>query len=212
MIRVLLTGFEPFGDDDVNPSGLAVRRVAARWNGPAELITGVLPVTFADAANAVRSLMAEHEPQLVIAIGLAGNRSAITPERVAVNLVDARIRDNAGAQPIDQDVQPGGPAAYFSTLPVKAITRDIAAAGIPSEVSHSAGTFVCNQVFYAALDEAAKMPGTRAGFIHVPWSREHAPESAPSLPLEEIVRAIEIAVVTGIRLPFDVPLTGGTIS
>lgn len=212
MIRVLLTGFEPFGDDDVNPSGLAVRRVAARWNGPAELITGVLPVAFADAADAVRSLMAEHEPQLVIATGLAGNRAAITPERVAVNLIDARIRDNAGAQPIDQEVLTGGPAAYFSTLPVKEIARDIAAAGIRSEVSHSAGTFVCNQVFYAAMAEAANMSGTRAGFIHVPWSSEHAPTAAPSLRLEEIVRALEIAVITGIRSPSDVPLAGGTIS
>lgn len=211
-MRMLLTGFEPFGDDDVNPSGLAVRRVAARWNGPAELITGVLPVTFADAADAVRSLMAEHEPQLVIATGLAGNRAAITPERVAVNLIDARIRDNAGAQPIDGEVLRGGPAAYFSTLPVKAIARDIAAAGIRSEVSHTAGTFVCNQVFYAAMDEAANMPGTRAGFIHVPWSREHAPMAAPSLPLDEIVRALEIAVITGIRSPSNVPLAGGAIS
>jgi pyroglutamyl-peptidase len=108
MIRVLLTGFDPFGDDDVNPSGLAVRRLAASWNGPAELITGILPVTFSDAARAIRSLMAEHEPQLVIATGLAGNRAAITPERVAVNLIDARIRDNAGEQPVDQAVRPGG--------------------------------------------------------------------------------------------------------
>ncbi|SDH40852.1 pyroglutamyl-peptidase I [Microbacterium pygmaeum] len=212
MTRALLTGFEPFGTDAVNPSGLAVRRVAARWRGPGELITAVLPVTFADAPAALRSLLEEHQPDLVIATGLAGDRSAVTPERVAVNLVDARIPDNADRRPIDEPVLRGGPAAYFSTLPVKAIARDIRTAGIPAELSHSAGSFVCNQVFYAAMAATAATPEVRAGFVHVPWSSEHAPGGAPSLPLDAIVMAIEIALLTSIRSTHHARIAGGTIS
>jgi pyroglutamyl-peptidase len=210
MTTVLLTGFEPFGGDAANPSGEAVHLVAERWDGPEELITAVLPVTFRGAAEQLRKLIAEHRPDIVVAAGLAGGRAAIGVERVAVNLLDARIPDNDGDQPIDVASAPGAPAAHFSTLPVKEITRRIADAGVPAELSYSAGTFVCNHVFFTAL-EAVAAP-VRAGFIHVPWSAEHAPTvDAATLPLLDIVRAVEIAVRTSIDVEADARVVGGTI-
>jgi pyroglutamyl-peptidase len=210
MTTVLLTGFEPFGGDAVNPSGDAVRAVAERWAGPEELVTDVLPVTFADATSRVRELIAEHAPDVVIATGLAGNRAEVTPERVALNLADARIADNAGVQPLDEAVESGGPAASFATLPVKAMAAAIGAAGIPSSVSLSAGTFVCNATMYAAV-RAVTAPA-RAGFVHVPWAAEAAPAGAPALPLADIVRALEIAVRVALDTPADLPLHGGAVS
>jgi len=207
---VLLTGFEPFDGDPANPSGEAVHLVAERWNGPEELVTATLPVAFTRAARRVRELMAEHRPDVVIAAGLAGGRAAIGVERLAVNLIDARIPDNDGAQPIDEPSADGAPAARFASLPVKAIVARIAEAGIPAEVSYSAGTFVCNHVFFTALEAAAS--GTRVGFVHVPWSAEHAPTAdAPALPLADIVRAIELAVRTSLDVTEDVKASAGTV-
>ncbi len=209
MSTVLLTGFEPFGGDAVNPSGDAVRRVVADWNAPDELVTAVLPVTFAGAAARLRALIETHRPDVVIATGLAGGRSAIGVERIAVNLADARIPDNAGAQPIDEPSIAGAPVAAFSTLPVKAIAAAIEAAGIPAEVSHTAGTFVCNHVFFAALD--AVPAGTPAGFVHVPWATGQAPSGQPELPLADIATALRIAIRTTIDGPPTVPTTGGSL-
>lgn len=213
MTTILLTGFEPFGGDRTNPSGAAVRLVEADWEGPETLIVAVLPVTFAGAGAELSRLIDEHSPDIVIATGLAGNRAAVSVERVAVNLIDARIPDNDGAQPIDAPSVDDGPAAYFATIPVKAIARDIAEAGIPSEVSHSAGTFVCNHASYVALHAAAARPGLRAGFLHVPWSVEDQPTpDAATLPLADITRAIAIAVRTSIRLETDAAVSAGAVS
>jgi pyroglutamyl-peptidase len=128
---------------------------------------------------------------------------------VAINLADARIPDNDGAQPVDAPVVDGGPAAYFATLPVKAIAAAVSGAGIPSTVSHSAGTFVCNHVMYTALDAAAQ--GTRAGFVHVPYARENAPDGAASLPLDDIVRALELTVRTALDVQGDIAAPGGAL-
>ncbi|WP_205791295.1 pyroglutamyl-peptidase I [Microbacterium sulfonylureivorans] len=213
MTTILLTGFEPFGGDTANPSGDAVDIVRGRWDGAEALITAILPVAFAGAEAELARLVADHSPDVVIAAGLAGNRAVVSVERVGVNLIDARIPDNAGSQPIDEPSIEGAPAAYFATLPVKAIAHDIAAAGIPSEVSHSAGTFVCNHVLFRALHLAADRRAMRAGFIHVPWSAEHAPSpDAAALPLADIARALEIAVRTSIRTTEDSRISGGTIS
>ena len=210
MTTVLLTGFDPFGGDAANPSGDAVRMVAERWGGPEVLVTAILPVTFGGAAAQLRALLAEHRPDVVIATGLAGGRAAIGVERVAVNLIDARIPDNDGAQPIDAPSVEGAAPAHFATLPVKELARRIADAGIPAEVSYSAGTFVCNHVFFIALEAAAS--GTRAGFIHVPWSSEHAPSpDVAALPLADIVRALEIAVRTSIDVPVDTATSAGAL-
>jgi len=208
---VLLTGFDPFAGDAVNPSGDAVAAVAARWSGPERLIAEVLPVTFDGATARLAALLSEHRPDVVIATGLAGGRNEVTPERVAVNLADARIPDNAGHRPQDAPVVAGGPAAYFSTLPVKAIAAGAAAAGIPSAVSHTAGTFVCNATMYAVLHAAAGT-ATRAGFIHVPWATGSAPEGMPSLPLGSIVEALEIAVRVSIDDRTDAGILGGALS
>lgn len=209
MTTVLLTGFEPFGGDAANPSGEAVHRVAAHWSGPEVLVTAVLPVTFAGSALRLRELVEQHSPDVVLATGLAGGRRAIGVERVAVNL-DARIPDNDGRQPVDVPVIDGAPPAAFATLPVKAIARAIRDAGIPAEVSYSAGTFVCNHVFFTALDAAAA--GARAGFLHVPWASEHAPDpDAATLPLSEIVRALEIAVRTALDVTSDSTASAGAL-
>lgn len=209
MTRVLLTGFEPFTGDAVNPSEEAVHLVALRWSGPEELITAVLPVTFAGAAARMRELLAEHRPDVVVATGLAGGRSGIGVERVAINLADARIPDNSGAQPLDEPSIPGAPAAHFGTLPAKTAVRALRDAGIPAQVSFSAGTFVCNHTFFVLMDAAPQ--GVRAGFVHVPWSTEHGPSGAPSLPSATIAQAVELVVRTTLATEADEHLPGGAL-
>jgi len=208
---ILLTGFEPFAGDATNPSGDAVRLIAERWTGPARLVVDVLPVEFAAASDRVRALIHAHSPDVVVAVGLAGGRTALTPERVAINLADARIPDNVGDQPLDHPVVAGAPAAYFATLPVKAMTAAIAAAGIPASLSHSAGTFVCNHVMFTALHETAAAPGVRAGFIHVPYASGHAPDGATSLPLADIACGLEAALRAAIDTPVDAAVPGGAL-
>jgi pyroglutamyl-peptidase len=209
MTTVLLTGFEPFAGDATNPSGDAVRVVQERWAGAEDLVVEVLPVAFDAAATRLRQLLDEHRPDVVIATGLAGGRAHVTPERVAINLADARIPDNDGAQPVDRPVVDGGPVAYFATLPVKAIAAALDDEGIPAAVSHSAGTFVCNHVMYTVLDAAA--PDVRAGFVHLPYARDSAPEGAASLPLDDIVRALELTVRTALDVRDDVAVPGGAL-
>lgn len=164
---VLVTGFAPFGGDSTNPSGDVLPLLEERWDAPPALVTAVLPVEFGRAGDRLLELVAAHSPQVVVALGLAGGRAAVTPERVAVNLDDARIPDNAGARPCDAPVVPDGPAAYFSTLPVKVATAALAGARVPAVPSHTAGSFVCNHVFYR-LQHATAGTSVRAGFVHVP--------------------------------------------
>lgn len=211
MRTVLLTGFEPFAGDAANPSGDAVRLVQGRWTGPERLVVEVLPVAFEATTARLAELLAAHRPDVVIATGLAGGRDAVTPERVAINLADARIPDNAGHRPQDAPVIAGGPAAYFATLPVKAISTALATSGIPSTVSHTAGTFVCNATMYAALHATAQS-SVRTGFIHVPWADGAAPVGLPSLPVERIADALEIAVRVSLDVPGDISAAGGEIS
>ncbi|WP_417562010.1 pyroglutamyl-peptidase I [Microbacterium sp.] len=209
MPGVLLTGFEPFAGDATNPSGDAVRLVAERWGEPEPLATAVLPVSFDTAAAQLRQLIATHDPDVVICTGLAGGRSGISVERVAVNLIDARIPDNAGDQPVDTRSVADGPAAWFSTLPVKAIAAAVAGSGIPCTLSLSAGTYVCNHVFAHAVD--AVRPGARARFIHVPWAAGQAPHGEPELPIDDIARALVIAVRTALDVHQDTATPGGTL-
>lgn len=209
MTTILLTGFEPFGTDSENPSGDAVRLLASTWQGPEQLVTAVLPVTFDGAGARLRELIAEHSPDLIISTGLAGNRAALSFERVAVNLRDARIADNAGEQPIDTPVVPAAASALFATLPVKAMTAAVADAGVPAELSLSAGTFGCNDVMFQAIDAAGH---ARAGFIHLPWADGQKPAPAPTLPLAEIARGIEVAIRAALATTDDLSVVGGTIS
>lgn len=171
---VLLTGFAPFDGAEVNESWEAVRLAAPalRAEGMA-VVERELPVEFGRASTLLAEAVRELRPRLVIAVGLAAGRSALTPERVAVNIRDARIPDGAGARPIDEPVVPGGPVGYFSSLPIKAMTASLMVEGIPAAVSQTAGTYVCNDVFYAlqhllATDPALADSGIRGGFVHVP--------------------------------------------
>ncbi|GAB3604224.1 pyroglutamyl-peptidase I [Microbacterium aureliae] len=210
MTRVLLTGFEPFGGDAFNPSREVVRFLAQTWSGPGEIVADVLPVAFDEAGRRLRALIERHSPDVVLATGLAGGRAVVGVERIAVNLIDARIPDNDGAQPVDEPSVPGAPAARFATLPVKRIARDLVAAGVPAEVSHSAGTYVCNHVFYTALDAAPV--GVRAGFLHLPWTAEHAPaRDAASLSFFDVARGVTVAIETAIAHDDDVRVPAGAI-
>jgi pyroglutamyl-peptidase len=174
-----------------------------------------MPCVFGQAIEALASAMDELQPRLVLCIGQAGGRAEITPERVAINIDDGRIADNAGRQPIDLPVVPGAPAAYFSTLPIKAMVRDLRAAGIPASVSNTAGTFVCNHIFYGLMHRIATHPaaGLRGGFIHIPYLPEQAARfpGAPSMSLATMVEALRIAVATALAVEKDVAETGGQL-
>lgn len=178
------------------------------------IVARQLPCAFEQAPERLRQCLADVQPILVIAVGLAQGRSDVSIERVAINLNDARIPDNLGHQPIDTPVVPGGPAAYFCSLPIKAMVRALRAAGIPASVSHSAGTFVCNQVFYS-LQHALAGSGVRSGFIHVPWlplQAAQAGSALPSMALETLVEGLRIAVLTALNTEHDVLETGGQVS
>ncbi|WP_033261631.1 pyroglutamyl-peptidase I [Amycolatopsis vancoresmycina] len=210
MTRVLMTGFAPFGGEAVNPSWQAVSLVAARRDDVAAV---ELPCEFVASLPALRRAVEAYRPSLVVCAGQAGGRSEVTPERVAINLVDARIPDNAGAQPLDAPVVPDGPAAYFTTLPVKACVAAIRAAGVPASVSHTAGTYVCNQVFYGLMHLlATEFPGVRGGFVHVPFSPEQVAASgkpAPSLGVDRIADALEVLADTASRVTEDLAVSAG---
>lgn len=209
---VLVIGFEPFDDEPTNPSMLIARGLDGECIGGHKIVGAVLPVTFADAPIALADLLEEHGPQMVIALGQAGGRAGISLERIAINLVDARIPDNSGLQPFDSPVLKGGPNAYFSSLPVKAIKSRLDSLGIPCALSLSAGTFVCNQVFYwlcHLLDTEHHL--VRGGFIHVPWLTEQA-ERHPGQPGMELVTMIEgvrAAIECALATQADLPVPGG---
>lgn len=194
-MKILLTGFDPFGGEQVNPALEAVKRVAAP---DFELVKLTVPTVFEEAAQVVLDAIESHRPDAVVCVGQAGGRSQITPERVAINIIDARIPDNKGNQPKDCPVVKEGPAAYFSTLPIKDMVSAMEAAGIPAVVSNTAGTFVCNCLMYRVL-HALAVSGRQipAGFIHVPYIPEQTgnrEEAVPSLPLDQIIRGLEAAL------------------
>ena len=186
MIKVLLTGFEPFGKASQNPSAEIVKEISG-----ANIITAVLSVTYAQSAHQLLALIDQHKPDVVICLGQAEGRKEVTPERVAINLDDARLADNEGVLRTDSEIVVGGPNAYFSTLPVKKIVEAIKEAGVPALVSLSAGTFLCNHVFYVAQH---KLAGTnvRSGFVHVPLMDSQATEfpGLPTMPLAQMVKAV----------------------
>lgn len=192
--RVLLTGFDAFGGATLNPSWLAVQALHGRQLRGHAVVAAQLPTVFGDSLRVLSALLAKHRPVMVICVGQAGGRSAISLERVAINVDDAPIPDNAGAQPVDAPVVPGAPAAHFSTLPIKAMLAALQREGLPAEVSPSAGSFVCNHVFYGLMHAIATRPElrhTRGGFVHVPWLPE---QGTPSLPLDGVVRGLRVAL------------------
>ncbi|MDQ0756886.1 pyroglutamyl-peptidase I [Arthrobacter sp. B3I4] len=209
---ILLTGFEPFGGETTNPSWAAARGAAALLEAAGHKAVAVeLPCVFGDAIEALRAALAKHRPELVLCAGQAGGRAGISLERVAINCDDARIPDNAGKAPVDEPVVPDGPAAYFSTLPVKAALSALQAAGIPAEVSQSAGTYVCNHVFYGLMHAVRLTPGVRAGFVHVPYGPDQVrPDGGvASLPLEQMTEALAVVVRTALATAEDLKVSAG---
>jgi len=206
---VLLTGFEPFGGDARNPSAEIVAALQGRVIRGRRVVGVVLPCAFAASTATLRRLLREHRPELVIATGLAGGRAEIAVERVAINVQDARIPDNAGAQPVDRPVVAGGPAAYWSTLPVKAIVARLRRTGLPAGVSQTAGTFVCNHVFYFLMHALRRQRGVRGGFIHVPWLPEQAGAGGPALTLAAMTAGLAAAIETALTVRRDARAPGG---
>jgi pyroglutamyl-peptidase len=211
---ILLIGFEPFGGDAINPSGEIVLALDATHIEGHRVATCVLPVAFAEALTALAQALDRERPVLAVALGLAAGRSRLSIERVLVNLIDARIPDNDGAQPIDVAVVADAPAAYFATLPVKAMAHAMQAEGIPVELSLTAGSYVCNAIGYALAHLAAtRFPGLRAGFIHVPLLPTQAARlpGSPCMDLQTQCRGIGIALRAALRTAVDRADAGGTI-
>ena len=214
---ILLTGFEPFGGDSSNPSWTAVLvgQEILRAEGH-EVEALELPCVFGESDGVLREAMVRLCPELVICVGLAGGRDRLSLERVAINVDDAGIPDNAGNQPIDEPVIPAGPAAYFSTLPVKSALRALQIAGIRAEVSQTAGTYVCNHVFYALMHQlsgAAVAAHARGGFIHVPYDEAQLPQgsTAPAMAARDMGEGIAVVVRTALEIPVDAKLSAGAI-
>lgn len=190
MKKLLITGFEPFGGEEINPSREAVDRLPQEV-GDYALTKLLIPVVFGEAAEQVLRHAEELAPDVILCIGQAGGRDAITPELVGINLRYGSIPDNSGYRPQDEPIVPAGEAAYFSTLPVRRMSAAIAAAGIPSRVSYSAGAYVCNDVLYTLLSHF-HATDTRVGFIHIPYSTEQG--KTPSMSLDEILRGLTAAI------------------
>lgn len=212
--RILLTGFDPFGGEPINPSWEAVRALHGKRIGGHRVVARQLPTEFAASLRLLQAAMREVKPAIVLGVGQAGGRPQLSLERVAINLQDARIPDNAGAQPVDEAVIADGPAAYFSTLPVKAMLEALLLAGLPAEISHSAGTYVCNHIAYAMLHLASKRRGVRAGFIHIPYLPAQAARrrGAASMAQAEVERGLRIALLAAVATTVDRKLRGGSIA
>ena len=213
---ILLTGFEPFGGEAINPSWEVARRLDGEWVGAARIVARQLPCVFGLTLGSLRDSIAELQPVLVLALGQAGGRCDLSLERVAINVDDARIADNAGAQPIDEAVVADGPVAYFSTLPIKAMVAGLRAAGFPASVSQTAGTFVCNHLFYG-LQHALAGSAVRSGFMHIPYLPEQAarnldPPGQASLPLATLVDGVRLALKLALETAHDLRLPGGATS
>ena len=192
MKHLLITGFDPFGGETVNPSWEAVSRLPDTV-GQYRLTKLQIPTVFAAAADAVLAAAKADRPDVILCIGQAGGRDAVTPERIAVNMASASIPDNAGNRPVEAPILPGGPDGIFATVPVAAMARAIVGAGLPGKISNTAGTFVCNDTLYRLLAHFAGTV-TRVGFIHVPHLPGQAKDGGPSMELSDIIRALTTAI------------------
>lgn len=196
-MKLLLTAFDPFGGSPINPALEAVKLVADQI-GDVQIVKLEVPTVFGKSIDTVAAAIEKEKPDAVLCIGQAGGRYDLTPERVAINLDDARIPDNEGNQPIDVPIFQDGAPAYFTTLPIKAMVAKIREAGLPASVSNTAGTFVCNHLMYGVLYTLAKgYPGVKGGFMHVPFvpsQTVNRPTPAPSMCQQDIARGIEAAI------------------
>ncbi|HGM5307410.1 MULTISPECIES: pyroglutamyl-peptidase I [Serratia] len=211
MQKVLITGFEPFGGERLNPSWEVVKQLNDMELVGTRIVARQLPCVFGAALEALNAAIDEVQPVMVLAIGQAGGRTDITIERVAINVDDARIPDNQGQQPVDEPIVAGGPAAYFSTLPIKAMVSSMREAGIPAAVSQTAGTYVCNHVMYGLLHRLSGQREVKGGFIHIPYLPEQAAShpGAPSMAASTVLFALELAVSIALQVEHDLKVVGG---
>lgn len=210
---ILLTGFEPFGGDAINPAQKALRWYEGRFIEGYSIYAKELPTVFGSSIEQLYEAIDEIKPELVICLGLAAGRPDITMERIAINVDDASIPDNEGNQPAGQPIFPDGPAAYWSTLPIKAMVNAMKEQGIPASVSNTAGTFVCNHVFYGLMHKLEQCGGrVRGGFIHIPMLPEQAiSRSGPSMGMEMILKGVEAGIRAAILHPRDIVAAHGQI-
>ncbi|WP_294341817.1 pyroglutamyl-peptidase I [uncultured Clostridium sp.] len=212
-MKVLITGFDPFGGEKVNPALEAVKRLPDTICN-AEIIKLEIPTVFGKSLETIEENILKHNPDIVISIGQAAGRFGITPERIAININDASIKDNESNQPIDLPVFEDGENAYFTTLPIKSMIEEMKANEIPCSVSNTAGTFVCNHVMYGVLYMATKKyPNIKGGFIHVPYipSQVLDKPNMPSMSIENIVKGLELCIKAAVTNNKDVKTIGGTI-
>lgn len=212
-MKLLITGFDPFGGESINPAIEAVKRLPDEID-QAQIIKLEIPTICHVSLSVIEEAIKKHDPDVILSIGQAGGRSDITVERIGINCDDCRIPDNAGNQIIDEPIASDGPAAYFVNLPIKAMVQEIQRAGIPASVSNSAGTFVCNHVTYGVrhLIET-KYPGKRSGFVHIPYLPEQVitKKDQPSMSLDMIVRGLIAAIQAIAEYSEDVKISGGAI-
>ena len=198
-MKILVTGFDPFGGEKVNPAFAAVKMLPDKIAG-AEIIKMEIPTVFSKSWRAVEDGIRKYDPDVVVNVGQAGGRAHVTIEQVGINLADARIPDNDGEQPLNQPLQPDGDTAYFATIPVRAMVQNVRSHGLPCSISYTAGTYVCNCVMYNVLYLAAKKyHGLKAGFIHVPYAMEQLigkDASTPGMSLRDIAASLEYALET----------------
>jgi len=211
MRTVLITGFEPFGGETLNPSWEVVKQLDGAIIDDCRVVARQLPCVFGESLSVLNAAIDALQPSVVLAVGQAGGRVDVTVERVAINVDDARIPDNHGQQPVDVAIVEGGPAAWFSTLPIKAMVAALRESGIPASVSQTAGTFVCNHVMYGVLHKLADRPEVKGGFIHIPYLPEQAAAhpGAPSMATQTVKQALEIAITVALRQEADIKVVGG---
>lgn len=211
MRHILVTGFEPFGGETINPSWEVVKQLEGMIIDDCRVVTRQLPCVFGESLTVLNAAIDELNPAVVIAVGQVGGRVDITVERVGINVDDARIPDNRGQQPIDVAIVPGGPAAWFSSLPIKAMVAAMREKGIPASVSQTAGTFVCNHVMYGLLHKIGENAEMKGGFIHIPYLPEQAAAhaGAPSMAAQTVKDALEIAITVALRQDCDINVVGG---
>ena len=217
MMKILVTGFDPFGGEKINPALETIKRLPDTILG-AQIIKLEIPTVVGKSLAKIKEAVEKENPDVVLSIGQAGGRSEITVERVGINIDDCRIPDNEGNQPIDEPVIKGGPAAYFVTVPIKAIVENIKAHNIPASISNTAGTFICNHVCYGVAHLAAQRTAAgkpmKSGFIHIPFLPEQVigkPALTPSMSLETIVSGITHALEAIVKHDSDIKVSGGKI-
>jgi len=192
-MKILVTGFDPFGGEPTNPAWETVRRLPDTVDG-AQIIKVQIPTVFGKSAEVTHDAIVEHDPDVILSVGQAGGRYGVNPERVAINIDDGRIEDNEGYQPIDVKIKDDGPNAYFSSLPIKAMVTAMRTAGVPAAVSNTAGTYVCNHIMYQVLYLIDReFPGKRGGFVHVPYTPQQVVDKPgqPSLSVEDMTAALK---------------------